>query len=96
MSYSCWDWCEKDHEHRFTDTPIAKAKRDVLTTDERESIAIQLGQTFRTRSEVDAHMKANNLEFVSQSGSDGKFRRDMHQWAREPSESRGPAPKFRR
>ena len=95
MGYVCWDWCERDHEHNFSSEPVAMATRDVLNTSERDSLELQLGFRPRTRSEAKAAMKDGNFEFVSQSGSEGEFRRDMHEWANEPKDSRGPAPKMR-
>ena len=93
MPRTCFNWCEEDHEHNFDKTNrVFHAKRDVLTTAERDSLELQLGFRPRTRSEVDPVLKSQGLEFVSQSGSDGQFRKELHEWRRESPDKRGEPP----
>ena len=95
MARICWKWCEEDHEHNFAPSATNNfgTNRVTLNAKERESLETQLGVPIHDRHDADKVMKAKNLEFVSPTGSDGRFRREMHEWRREPAATRGPPPK---
>lgn len=92
-NYSCWDWCDRDHEHNYGPAGANFGTRRItLTADEREGYEQQFGTPVQDMHDVDRIMKDRGL--VKLDRTDRKYRDDMHEWRKSSPESRGKPPRM--